>query len=263
MVIIVKLILIILVCGILFLTGTEAITYSGNVIVSGDGRIQSTTYTPIASDAVNSGGESQDYSRSFSFGSESESFNSVYSLKNSHGYDSSYMVFMNGIKEKLQHKARIDGTSDINSNISINRRPVFNKDSDAEKILKLTDSFSINGKDSRISESVIDLKLGLHPVALVATVAGGENVSISSGLIEDSTGFSSELDQIKAKLPPSNKQLISVSGNADPAKKYSSLNKKDLPPAIASFEFNSANKTVELNKTVDFEYNKSIQHVEV
>jgi hypothetical protein len=116
---------------------------------------------------------------------------------------------------------------------------------------------------SKISESVIDLKLGLHPVALVATVAGGESVSISSGLIEDSTGFSSELDQIKAKLPSSNKQLISVSGNADPAKKYSSLNKKDLPPAIASFEFNSANKTVELNKTVDFEYNESIQHVEV
>ncbi|MCK9441843.1 MAG: hypothetical protein M0Q13_10540 [Methanothrix sp.] len=255
MVIIVRLILIILVCLILFFTGIEAITYSGNVTVSGDGRIQSSTYTPIASDAVNSGGESQDYSRSFSFGSESESFNSAYLLKNSHGHDSSYMVAMNGINEKLQHKARIDGNSDINSTISINRRPVFNKDSDAEKILKLTDSFSIGGKDSKISESVIDLKLGFHPVALVATVVEGEDVSILSGLTEDSTGFSSELDQIKAKLPPSNRTLISVFGNAINATTYSSLNKTNLTTTgMANFDFNVA---------ADFEYNKKIPHVEV
>lgn len=242
-----------LVCGLLLFTGAKAltypvdtveeptITYAGHVAVSGDGKIESTTYTPLASDAVDSRGESQEYSRSFTIGgeSESEAFNSEYSLKNSHGYESRYMVAMHGVNEMLQHKVSVEGNSDINSIVSINRHPVFYKDSDAERIL-LSDSFRISGNDSKIGESVIDLKLGFHPVGLVDTLAQGKIVSISSGLTEDSTGFSSELDQIKVKLPPVNKVLISVFGNAINATKFTSLDKQNLTAnMISDFELNA------------------------
>ena len=129
---------------------------------------------------------------------------------------------------------------------------MFYKDSDAERIL-LSDSFRISGNDSKIGESVIDLKLEFHPVGLVDTLAQGKIVSVSSGLTEDSTGFSSELDQIKVKLPPVNKVLISVFGNAINATKFISLDKLN---AVNTTKFTSLDKqNLTANMISDFELN--------
>lgn len=197
---------VVLICLISLCAEGKSLSMTENIEIEGDGQMKSLTDIPCARDAIDAGGQYQNYTRSFSFDEEVVSFKSDYTLNNNLGYESSYAIAMIGNDEKLQHKAKINGTSDIFSNSSITMSPQAGEDSynDIGGNYELSTLFNLIGQ-GELNEAVINLNFKNHPEYLVNTWAKGAKLSIVSGLSEGVIG-SSEYDKYISKLPSTKKK---------------------------------------------------------